>query len=184
MPTQPIFSTHCANAPLGMSGTLIHIDYAGPFLSKMFLLVIDAHSRWMEVEAVHSATTQITVEHLHSMFAQFELPEVMVTDNVICFISSECTEFSRQNQIYHVKVAPYHPSSNGLAERSVKSFNLGMKKQTSGMVQTKLSRFLFHYRLTPNSATGVTPAELMLKCQPHSHLDSILPSAKRNVEQQ
>ena len=59
-----------------------------------------------------------------------------------------------------------------------------MKKQTNGTVQTKLSHFLFHYRLTPNSTTGVAPAELMLKCQPRSHLDSILPSMKRNVEQQ
>ena len=43
-------------------------DYAGPFLGKMFLLVIDAHSRWMEVEAVHSASTQNTVEHLSSTY--------------------------------------------------------------------------------------------------------------------
>ena len=27
----------------------IHVDYAGPFMGKMFLLVVDAHSKWMEV---------------------------------------------------------------------------------------------------------------------------------------
>ena len=162
----------------------IHIDYAGPFLGKMFLLVIDAHSRWMEIEAVHSATTQSTLEHLRSMFARFGLPEVMVTDNGTCFTSSEFAEFSRRNQIRHVKVAPYHPSSNGLAERAVQTFKLGMKKQTSGTMQTKLSHFLFHHRLTPNSTTGVAPAELMQKCKTRSHLDAILPSVKRNVEQQ
>ena len=35
----------------------IHIDYAGPFVGKMFLLVIDTHSRWMEVETVNTAST-------------------------------------------------------------------------------------------------------------------------------
>ena len=30
----------------------IHLDYAGPFNGKMFLVVIDAHSKWMEVELV------------------------------------------------------------------------------------------------------------------------------------
>ncbi len=27
----------------------VHIDYAGPFMGKMFLLVIDAHTKWLEI---------------------------------------------------------------------------------------------------------------------------------------
>ncbi|MCY3927858.1 MAG: DDE-type integrase/transposase/recombinase [Acidobacteria bacterium] len=162
----------------------IHIDYAGPFMGKMFLLVIDAHSRWMEVEMVNVASTQNTIEHLRSMFSRFGLPEVMVTDNGSCFTSNDFTEFAKRNQIRHVKTAPYHPSSNGLAERAVQTFKLGIKKQTNGTLQTKLSRFLFHYRLTPNATTGIPPAELMLKCRPRSHLDLILPSMKGNIKQQ
>ena len=30
--------------------TRIHGDYAGPFMGKMFLVLIDAHSKWMEVQ--------------------------------------------------------------------------------------------------------------------------------------
>ena len=30
----------------------VHIDYAGPFLGKMFLLVIDAYSKWIEVSKI------------------------------------------------------------------------------------------------------------------------------------
>ena len=162
----------------------IHIDFAGPFMGKMFLLVVDAHSRWMEVEIVNAASTQNTTEHLRSMFARFGLPKVMVTDNGSCFTSSDFAEFARRNQIRHLRTAPYHPSSNGLAERAVQTFKLGMKKQTNGTLQTKLSRFLFHYRLTPNATTGVAPAELMLKRQPRSHLDSIMPNMKGNITQQ
>ena len=162
----------------------IHIDFAGPFMGKMFLLVIDAHSRWMEVEIVNAASTQNTIEHLRAMFARFGLPKVMVTDNGTCFTSSDFAEFARRNQIRHIRIAPYHPSSNGLAERAVKTFKLGMKKQTNGTLQTKLSRFLFHYRLSPNGTTGIAPAELMLKHQPRSHLDSIVPNMKENISQQ
>ena len=162
----------------------IHIDYAGPFMGKMFLLVIDAHSRWMEVEAVNAASTQNTIEHLHSMFSRFGLPQVMVTDNGTCFTSYDFMEFARHHHICHLTTAPYHPSSNGLAERAVQTFKLGMKKQANGTLQTKMSRFLFHYRLTPNATTGVPPAELMLKFQPCSHLDLILPNIKENIRQQ
>ena len=50
-------------------------------------------------------------------------------------------EFARLNHIRHLTTAPYHPSSNGLAERAGQTFKLGMKKQTNGTIQTKLSRF-------------------------------------------
>ena len=163
----------------------IHLDYAGPFMRKMFLIAIDAHSKWMEVKIINSATAQATIEHLRASFARFGLPEVVVTDNGTCFTSNEFQEFTQRNNIRHVRTAPYHPSSNGLAERAVQTFKLGMKIQTSGSLQTKLSRFLFHYRLTPNATTGLAPAELLLSRRPRSHLDFMAPhSLKDRVQRQ
>ena len=118
------------------------------------------------------------------MFARFGLPKVIVTDNGTCFTSSEFTEFAKRNHIRHFKTAPYHPSSKGLAERAVQTFKMGMKKQLMGTIQTKLSRFLFHYRLMPHTTTGVAPAELMLRQRPCSHMDLIVPSLKDRVSQQ
>ena len=39
----------------------IHVDYAGPFMGKMFLVLVDAHSKWMDVHVVGSATSQVTM---------------------------------------------------------------------------------------------------------------------------
>ena len=118
------------------------------------------------------------------MFARFDLPEVVVTDNGTCFTSSEFQEFAQRN-IRHLRTAPYHPSSNGLAERAVQTFKLGMKKQLTGSLQTKLSQFLFNYRLTPNTTTCVAPAELLLFRRPRSHLDAMVPQGlKVRVQQQ
>ena len=100
------------------------------------------------------------------MFAQFGLPKVMVTDNGTCFTSSEVAEFAKRNKIRHVRISPYHASSNGLAERAVQTLKSGMKKQLSSTIQTILSHFLFHYRLTPHTTTSVPPAELLLKQRP------------------
>ena len=116
------------------------------------------------------------------MFARFGLPKVIVTDNGTCF-TSKCTKFTRQNHIRHFTIAPYHPSSNGLAERAVQTFKQGMKKQLISTVYTKLSHFLFYYRLTPHTTTGVAPAELMLKQRPHSHMDLIVPSLNYKQQQ-
>ena len=49
----------------------IYLDYAGPYLGKMFLVVVDTHSKWIEIDIVSAATTQVTIEHLRAMFARF-----------------------------------------------------------------------------------------------------------------
>ena len=41
----------------------IHLDYAGPVENKMFLVVVDAHTKWMEVCHVASSTSAATITH-------------------------------------------------------------------------------------------------------------------------
>jgi hypothetical protein len=35
----------------------IHVDFAGPFLGMMILVIVGAHSKWPEVIIMHSKTT-------------------------------------------------------------------------------------------------------------------------------
>lgn len=51
----------------------IHIAYASPFLNKMFLVIVDAHSKWLEVLPV-SNTTSVTIEQLLNGFTTHGLP--------------------------------------------------------------------------------------------------------------
>ncbi len=99
----------------------IHVDYAGPLEGHMFLVVIDAHSKWMEVKLVKNATSATTISHLRSIFATHGLPELLVSDNGSVFTSAEFQNFLRQNGVRHSTPAPYHPATNGLAERSKRS---------------------------------------------------------------
>ena len=61
----------------------LHIDYAGPVMGKMLLIVIDAHSEWLEVHVTTSATAETTINKLRMTFATHGLPEVVVSDNGI-----------------------------------------------------------------------------------------------------
>ena len=159
----------------------IHIDHAGPFLGKMFLLVIDAHSKWMEITVVASTTSHSTIEELRKMFATHGLPEVLVSDNGTAFSSADFHEFTRRNSIRHVRMAPYHPSSNGQVERAVQTFKDAMKKESPDTLNTRISRFLFHYRNTPHTTTGVSPAELLMGRQLRTHLSLLIPSTTSKV---
>lgn len=87
----------------------------------------------------------------------------------------------KQNGSDHVRSAPFHPSSNGLAERAVWTFKEGMKKIKGDTLQTRLSRFLFSYRITPHATTGLSPAELMMSRRLRSAFDLLMPDVKTKV---
>ena len=67
---------------------------------------------------MHSITSQATIEKLQQLFATHGLPETIVTDNESAFTSTEFKQYMEANGIAHLCTAPYHPASNGLAERA------------------------------------------------------------------
>lgn len=160
----------------------LHLDYAGPVQGKMILILIDAHSKWIEAICTPSATSAAVIEELRTLFAQFGLPETIVTDNGTCFVSAEMEAFVKSNGIKHITSAPYHPSSNGLAERAVQIVKRGLKKITKGSMRSRLAQILLSYRLTPQTTTGISPGELLLGRRPRSRLDLLKPHTARRVE--
>ena len=118
----------------------VHVDYAGPFLNRMFLIVVDAHSKWLEVHITANSTASVTIQKLRETFATLGLPQTLVSDNGPTFTSYEFQEFMKQNGIRHLKTAPYHPASNGLAERAVQTFKSAIKRmQGGGSIESKVS---------------------------------------------
>ncbi len=89
-----------------------------------------------------------------------------------------------ENGIVHVTSAPYHPSSNGLAERAVQTFKSGLKRTPGATIQERLSKFLFTYRITPQTTTGIAPAQLLMGRRPRSRLDTLFPDITQRVEKQ
>ena len=72
---------------------------------------------------MHSSTTsQHTITVLQHLFSMYGLPLQLVSDNGPQFISSDFVEFMKKNGVKHIRCAPYHPSSNGLAEHFVRTF--------------------------------------------------------------
>ena len=42
----------------------LHLDYLGPFQGRMFLILIDAYSKWLEVHLMNSTTSTSTIQKL------------------------------------------------------------------------------------------------------------------------
>ena len=99
----------------------VHVDFFGPFLGKQFCIIVDAHSKWIDVCVVSSPSSQQAIQALRRVFSTHGLPQILVSDNGAAFSSSEFQTFVAQNGFKHVRSAPYHPATNGLAERAVQT---------------------------------------------------------------
>ena len=144
--------------------------------------MVDAHSKWIEVGIVSSATLTNTIQKLRAIFSTHGLSEVIVFDNGTVFTSTEFQEFVKRNNIKHICTAHYHPSSNGQVEKAVQTFKESMKKTSSESLETRVARFLFHYRITPHSTTGIAPAEVLMGRKLRSPLSILTPNPVTRIK--
>lgn len=88
----------------------------------MFLIVVDAHSKWPEVIPMSTRSAVRTIEKLRKLFPTYGLPEQLVSDDGTQFTADEFWAFVGSNDMKHIKSAPYRPATNRIAERFVQTF--------------------------------------------------------------
>ena len=59
--------------------TQVHMDFVGPFEGHIFLLLVDAHSKWMEVHPLKCADSKTTIHKLRTIFTTHGLPEMLLS---------------------------------------------------------------------------------------------------------
>ncbi|XP_065077069.1 uncharacterized protein K02A2.6-like [Ochlerotatus camptorhynchus] len=157
----------------------IHIDYAGPYLGVMLLIITDAYSKWIEVKVTISMTASATIALLDELFAAYGISTTIVSDNGTNFTSTEFKTYLRMVGVrYHKLTAPYHPSTNGQAERCVQTVKNALKAMdtTRSNIQLNLNEFLRQYRRAPHSTTGQPPCQLFLGRNIQTRLNLLLPA--------
>ena len=126
---------------------------------------------------------------MRKIFAEHGVCAELVSDNGPQFTAGEFKNFLKCNGINHVLSAPYHPSTNGQAERFVgtfkKAFRKGMRERAERptSLNHKLCEFLLAYRTTPHTTTKRTPAE-MLGRRLKTRLDLVHPDASERIQRQ
>ncbi|XP_063914805.1 uncharacterized protein K02A2.6-like [Zophobas morio] len=144
--------------------SVVHIDFFS-FKAWDYLLIIDSCTKWTEVYSMKNITSKTTVEMLRDCFSRFGLPRTVVSDNGPTFVSKEVEVLFHRNGIKHLRISPYNPQSNGLAENAVKTVKNKLKaaladeKNKDVPMSTLLARFLMINRNTPHTTTGISPAE-------------------------
>lgn len=159
----------------------LHLDFLGPLNNEMYLVIVDAYTKWVECINMHNnITSQAVISNLCNFFSNFGIPATIVSDNGTSFTSHQFSKFCELNGIEHITTAVYHPMSNGQAEVFVKILKKGIKAalitcQNSKEMHLKLQKYLLDYRNSINTTTGVSPAQLVFGRQLRSRIDLINP---------
>lgn len=162
----------------------IHVDFAGALMGCSYLIVVDARSKWPEIFEMTSTITAATmIRELRRLFAAYGLLEQLVSDNWPQFTAADSTTFRKRNGVRHIWSAPYHPSSNGAAERFLQTFKRTLKvtQLHKTPFQRRLMSFLVIYRTTPHATTNQTPCSLFLNHQVRTHLNLLHPDVEETV---
>jgi len=125
------------------------------YKEKWYLLVVDYHSRFVEIALLDQLTSATVINHMKSMFARHGVPELVVSDNGTQYSSEEFDMFAKTYGFTHITSSPKHPQGNGAAERAVQTIKSLLKKEKDPYLA------LMAYRSSPLE-NGSSPAELLM----------------------
>ena len=152
----------------------LHLDHAINFLGRNWLVLVDAYSKYPCIHPTTSTSSKSTTAILEQEFAHFGYPHTLVTDNATTFMSQEFQAWCKQRGIVHLTGAPYHPATNGAAERLIQSFKQALRK-SSLPPKEALQEFLMQYRRIP-FASGLSPSELLNGRRIRTKIDTLVSS--------
>ncbi len=118
-------------------------------------------------------TSQKTIEVLRGIFSIHGLPRTLVSVPDLLARSLRyllILNTSSLHRTIHLLMDQYG------------TFKQALKRIPDGFIQEKLVKFLFMYRITPHSTTGVPPAELLMGRRLCSRFDAMYPDIGRTVE--
>ena len=176
-PRLPVTPWPSADAPWSR----LHVDFAGPFMNKHFLVLVDSFSGWMDVFPVQGPTTEEAIRCLTMSFRYNGLPFTLVSDNGAAFTSHRFREFCIQRGVKQLYTAPRNPASNGRAERMVRTVKDILRRLPDNAdLQSKLDVALESLRTAPGP-DGRSPAERLMGRQVRTSLSLVRPAPKSQV---
>ena len=118
---EPIKVTSIPNRPRNT----VSIDHGGLYPNGHYnLVLIDKRTRYPVVDSVSSIDFQTNKERLlRHIFATYETPRRIESDNGPPFNFKEFNEFAKQEGFEHHGVTALHPRANGEVERSMQILN-------------------------------------------------------------
>ena len=137
----------------------IHVDFARPFTGKMFLIAVDAHSKWLEVVEMINVSTSKTIAALQQTFTAYAFQSKwcpttdLISLQLILLIS--CTTVGSNTFCVPRNIPPPMEQQNDSSRPSKNAMKAG--KNADRSLQQCLDNFLLTNQTTPHTTTSQAP---------------------------
>ena len=95
---------------------------------KLYLVIVDYYSRWVEFRKLTSPTSEHTIEVMREVFATHGIPDVTMSDNGPQFSAEAFAQFATSYGFTQTTSSPRYRQTNGEAERAVRTLKEILKK--------------------------------------------------------
>lgn len=148
----------------------VAVDICGPLKltrsgNKYICVVMDYFSKWPEAYAIPDQEATTVATAVSDFFFRFGVPQELHSDQGSNFESAVFTECCQLLGIRKTRTTPLRPQSDGMVER----FNRTLAQELAAYCHEEqdhwdelLPHLMMAYRSAEHSATGYTPARLML----------------------
>ena len=129
-----------------------------------YAALADRYSNWLSVLKLNKDTSADLIMALRGYFATFGVPEIFSSDGASIFTSSTFKDFCSRWGIEQRISSAYHPRSNKRSELAVKHAKRLVQDSLGpgGTLNTdSMARALLSHRNTPDSLTGISPAQVI-----------------------
>ncbi|KAJ8044099.1 hypothetical protein HOLleu_11471 [Holothuria leucospilota] len=141
-----------------------------------YLILVDYYSGFFEISKLYDTRSSTIISQCKSQFARHGIPDKLITDNGPQFASSEFAQFAQQYNFTHMTSSPYHPQSNGMAERSVQTVKSLLRKALDDNNDPYLA--LLDFRNTPRDDTLGSPAQRLFG----RRTKTLIPTSRKLLE--
>ena len=157
---EPVKSTRLPEGPWKE----ISIDLLDISSGEHLLVVVDYYSRWIEAILLKKTDAHHVVKSMEAIFRTHGLPQCVRSDNGPPFVSEQFETFLEYLGTHQKKGVPYWPQCNGEVERCnetlLKIVRIVQLERRDW--RKAVQDFLFQFRVTPHTVTGILPAELLM----------------------
>lgn len=152
----------------------VHLDFFH-FRGSTFLILVDVYSHWLEVKRMSRTNAPSLINVLEEIFSVFGFPKEIVSDNGPPFGSYDLRKFLDERSIKLTHTPPYHPQSNGSAERAVQTTKDVLRKfvndhKTNFQIDKAVTEFLFNNRNMPCTENKIIPSQTIMNFTPRCEL--------------
>ena len=185
-PMQPIICTE----PM----ELVHINYVGmevtiatdkkPVVRNM-LVVVDHFTHYVQAFITKNHTARTTARVLYNnYFSVFGFPQRLMSDQGMEFCGKVITAMCSLLRVEKIRTTPYHPQTNGSAERVHQTLQCMIGKldpEKRRKWPAHIGSIIIAYNSTRSLVTGYSPYYLMFGWRPRLPIDLLFPMRRMQM---